>query len=91
MKLNSKKVGTSTSVKVLTITSGGVLIEIEEGEFFLPYSRVPWFKNAPISDVLNVEMSGKHSIRWDKLDVDLEIESLLYPEKYPLVAKYTNS
>jgi hypothetical protein len=88
MKPNSKQVGASTFPKVLTITSGGVLLEIEAGEFFLPYSRVPWFKNASVSDVLNVEMSGKHSIRWNKLDVDLEIESLLYPEKYPLVAKY---
>ena len=88
MKLNSEKVGTSTFVKVLTITSGGILIEIEEGEFFLPYSRVPWFKCASVSDVLNVEMSGKRSIRWNKLDVDLEIESLLHPDKYPLVANY---
>jgi len=89
MKPNSKKVGTSTSVKVLTITSGGILLVIEDREFFLPYSRAPWFKNAPVSEVFNVEMSGKRSIRWNMLDVDLEIESLLYPEKYPLVAKYT--
>ena len=88
MKQNSKKIGTNTFAKVLTITSGGIHIEIDEGEFFLPYSRVPWFKNAPVSDVLNVETRGKHSIRWNKLDVDLEIESLLYPEKYPLVVKY---
>ena len=88
MKSNSKKVGTNTFVKVLTITSGGVLIEIEEGEFFLPFSRVPWFKNAPVSDVLNVKINGKHSIRWNTLDVDLEIESLLHPEKYPLISKY---
>jgi hypothetical protein len=85
MKLNSRKTGKSTFAKVLTITSGGVLLEIEEGEFFLPYSRVPWFKDAPVSDVLDVEMNGKRSIRWNKLDVDLEIESLLHPDKYPLV------
>jgi hypothetical protein len=28
-------------------------------------------------------------IRWENLDVDLEIESLMYPEKYPLVMKRT--
>jgi hypothetical protein len=89
MKPNSRETGISTFAKVLTITSGGVLVEIEEGEFFLPYSRVPWFKNAPVADVLDVRMSGKRSIRWNKLDVDLEVESLLYPDKYPLVAKYT--
>jgi len=49
MKPNSKKVGTNTFAKVLTITSGGVLIEIEEGEFFLPYNRVPWFNIAKYS------------------------------------------
>ena len=88
MKTNSEKIGTSTFAKVLTITSGGVLIAIADGDFFLPYSRVPWFKNASVSDVLDVEMNGKRSIRWNKLDVDLEIESLLHPDKYPLVAKY---
>jgi hypothetical protein len=82
----SKKNGVSTFVKVLTIMQGGIIVEIEDGEFFLPYDKVPWFKNAPVSEVFNVAMSGKRSIRWDSLDVDLEIESLLHPEKYPLVA-----
>ena len=84
----TREIGTNTFAKVLTITSGGVLIEIEDGEYFLPYNRVPWFKNASVSDVLDVQMNGKRSIRWNKLDIDLEIDSLIHPEKYPLVAKY---
>jgi hypothetical protein len=33
------------------------------------------------------KMCGDDSIRWDSLDVDLEIESFLHPEKYPLICK----
>ena len=32
-------------------------------------------------------MSGKNAIEWPKLDVDLEIDSLKHPERYPLIMK----
>jgi hypothetical protein len=32
-------------------------------------------------------MCGDDGIRWNALDVDLEIESLKHPEQYPLVMK----
>jgi hypothetical protein len=34
-------------------------------------------------------MEGNHAIRWDKLDVDLEIDSILHPEKYPVIMNNT--
>jgi hypothetical protein len=87
MRTSLKKNGADTFVKVLAIMPGGVMIEIREGEFFLPYQRNPWFKNAPVSEVFNVKMDGEDSIRWDMLDVELEVESLIHPEKYPLIMK----
>lgn len=44
-------------------------------------------QDAPIRSVLNVRMSGSDAIVWPDLDVDLEIESLRHPERYPLVIK----
>ena len=44
-------------------------------------------KNACIADALDVQMSGRNAIEWPKLDVDLEIESLKHPERYPLIMK----
>lgn len=44
-------------------------------------------QDAPIRDVLNVRMCGKHAIEWPNLDVDLEVESLRHPERYPLVIR----
>ena len=32
-------------------------------------------------------MSGRNAIEWPALDIDLEIERLKHPERYPLVIK----
>ena len=32
-------------------------------------------------------MSGPEAIEWPDLDIDLEIDSLRHPERYPLVIK----
>lgn len=44
-------------------------------------------RTASICDALDVKMSGRNSIEWPRLDVDLEIDSLKYPERYPLIMK----
>lgn len=36
---------------------------------------------------LNVKMSGNDAMEWSDLDVDLEIDSLKHPERYPLIMK----
>jgi hypothetical protein len=87
MQRNLKTNGTNTSVKVLAIVANGITIEAQGNTYFLPYTTNPWFENAKVSDVFNVEPVGKKGIRWNALDVDLAIESIIHPEKYPLIAK----
>ena len=60
---------------------------IGKRDYFLSYNRIPWMQDAPIRSVLNVQMSGPEAIEWPDLDVDLEIESLQHPERYPLIIK----
>ena len=74
-----------TSVAVLMINAQGMLITVQGQDYFLSYNRVPWLRDARISSVLNVRMSGPRAIEWPDLDVDLEIESLRHPERYPLI------
>jgi hypothetical protein len=69
------------------INNQGVMISVAGEDFFLSYNRVPWFKDATIKSVLNVQLSGKNAIEWPELDVDLEIDSLRHPERYPLVMR----
>lgn len=77
----------STSADVLMINDKGIMISVQGQDYFLSYNRVPWMRDATISEVLNVRMSGKNAIEWPKLDVDLEVDSLKHPERYPLIIK----
>ena len=51
----------------------------------MPSEHFPWFKNANIAEILNVELLNKHHLYWPELDIDLELESIKSPETYPLV------
>lgn len=77
----------STSASVLMINAQGIMLSVLGNDYFLSYNRIPWMKDAPIRSVLNVQMSGTEAIEWPDLDVDLEIDSLRHPERYPLVIK----
>ena len=86
MKL--KRVGVSTSqVEVSTISRHGIWLFVKDTEYFLSFDEYPWFRDAKIGDIMKVELLNDHHLRWDTLDVDLELESLTNPENYPLVYK----
>lgn len=86
--MKSSVLGKSTSrAEVLDISKHGVWLFAMEREFFLPFEDYPWFKDAAVSAIYNVKLVHRSHLYWHDLDVDLDIESLLHPERYPLVAK----
>lgn len=87
MKKNLKKNSEDISVRVVSINADGIFINAFGRDYFLSYNRLPWFKNAKVSEILNVSSMGTTAISWNSLDVDIEIDSLNHPEKYPLVIK----
>ena len=87
MQIVSNDNSVNTSASVLMINAQGIMLSVQGCDYFLSYNRVPWMQNAPIRSVLNVQMSGSEAIEWPDLDVDLEIDSLRHPERYPLVIK----
>ena len=87
MQTTSKSNISSTSVDVLMINDKGVMLSVQGQDYFLSYNRVPWMRDATINEVLDVQMSGKNAIEWPKLEVDLEVESLKHPERYPLLIR----
>ncbi len=86
--MKSKSHGQSTSeVEVSHIDAHGFWLCVSNKEYFLPYENYPWFKDARIREVLNVQLLHKHHISWPELDVDLEVDSLENPQQYPLIFK----
>ena len=53
----------------------------------LPFKEFPWFEHATIREVTDVRLEGDDHLHWPALDVDLTLELLAHPERYPLMAK----
>lgn len=80
-----KTPGTNTSeVEVLNISIHGLWLYVKGREYFLSYREYPWFKNARLSEIHNVQLFHDMHLYWPGLDVDLSVNSLEHPEQYPL-------
>ena len=75
---------TISNPEITNISEHGFWILLDKKEYFLPFAKYPWFKDAKISSLINVELLHGHHLHWPELDVDLSIEILDNPERYPL-------
>jgi len=85
MSSEPRGIGTST-VEITNITSHGVWLLAGERELFMPYSDFPFFKDVAVGKILNVEQATPGHFYWPDLDVDLGIETIENPDRFPLVA-----
>ncbi|MCU0574451.1 MAG: DUF2442 domain-containing protein [Syntrophobacteraceae bacterium] len=86
--MKSKVPGTHIlEVEVTNISKHGFWILLGEEEIFLPFRDFPWFETSPVSAILHLEMLGPEHLYWPDLDIDLTVESVRHPEKYPLVSR----
>lgn len=65
----------------------GFWLLIGESERFVSFEAFPWFREASIAELTNVELPSPHHLYWPDLDVDLAVDSLDHPERYPLVSR----
>ncbi|WP_425583062.1 DUF2442 domain-containing protein [Zobellella aerophila] len=77
------------TVQVSRLESEGLWLRINGLEYFLGYDLFPWLRNASESKIYNVESFGENGIRWPDLDVDLTLDIIQHPQRYPLT--YINS
>jgi len=82
----SETPGEST-LEVTDINRHGIWLLAHGREFFLPHEDFPWFEDAKVKDILNVRLEGATHLYWPALDVDLSLEMLEHPERYPLISK----
>ena len=86
--MSSSKHGIPTSgVEVTHVSSHGVWLLADGQELFLSYDDFPWFKDAPIGKIINIEQPAKGHFYWPDLDIDVGLASIEDPENFPLKAK----
>ncbi|MEK6815226.1 MAG: DUF2442 domain-containing protein [Nitrospirota bacterium] len=86
--MKSSALGTNTSpAEVTHISKHGVWLLARGREFFMSHEDFPWFKDAPVGKILNVEEPNPGHFYWPDLDVDLTEEIISHPGRFPLKAK----
>jgi len=85
--MKSAKPGKGTSsVEVTNVSKHGFWLLIADAEQFVPFDQFPWFREATIRQITNVQLPSSHHLHWPELDVDLSGESISHPERFPLVS-----
>jgi hypothetical protein len=74
-------------IEVTNISVHGLWILANDQEFFLSYEDFPWFKEKIIKDITNVQIFENGHMYWPSLDVDLNLEMIENPQRFPLKAK----
>lgn len=85
--MKSLKRGKAISASVENITPFGIWLFVREKEYFLNYEDYPYFEEQTLSSIQNVQLLHGYHLYWPELDVDLEIDNLENPQKYPLKSK----
>jgi len=83
--MSSKTLGRNVpQVEVTNISTNGLWLWAGGKEWFLSYEHFPWFKEVPITKIINVEEPSSGHFYWPDLDVDLSVEIIEHPERFPL-------
>jgi hypothetical protein len=86
--MKSATPGRSTSqAEVTNVSPHGFWLLIRDRELFVSFKEFPWFKEASIAELTRVELPSTHHLHWPDLDIDLAVESIEHPERYPLVSR----
>jgi len=86
--MKSSKRGKNISrPNVTNISEHGFWIFLNNGEYFLSFEQFPWFRDASINQITNVELWHGNHLYWPDLDVDISTHIIEHPERYKLIAK----
>jgi hypothetical protein len=87
--MNSRPGGVNTSLNDLTeitaINAAGFWLLVNDREYFVAFADYPAFRRATVAQIYTMQQRGSDHFYWPDLDVDIELEALEQPERFPLV------
>ena len=73
--------------EITNVSEHGFWIFFKGKEYFLAFEQFPWFKNATVQQISDIQLLHDKHLYWPSLDVDLSFNIIEHPEKYKLIAK----
>jgi hypothetical protein len=75
------------AVEITHVSRHGFWLLLDNEELLVSFVEFPWFREATIDQLLNVERPTADHLHWPQLDLDLSIQSVRDPSAFPLVAR----
>jgi hypothetical protein len=72
---------------VTNVSQHGFWLLINGREQFVPFKQFPWFREVSIGALCNVELPHPGHLNWRDLDIDLAVESVQHPKRFPPVSR----
>ncbi|HRQ64536.1 MAG TPA: DUF2442 domain-containing protein [Xanthomonadaceae bacterium] len=73
--------------EVTNVSGHGFWLLLGAEELFVSFKEFPWFRDATIRAITKVEQPASHHLYWPELDVDIAVESIRDPSRFPLVSR----
>jgi hypothetical protein len=69
------------------VSRRGLWLHLGAERRFLSCQEYPWFRGASRASLAKITQPSPDHLRWPALDVDLSVESIEHPERFPLKAR----
>jgi hypothetical protein len=73
------------TVEITAINATGFWLLVSDREYFVAFADYPDFRRATVSQIYAMQHQSSDHFYWPGLDVDIELEALEQPERFPLV------
>lgn len=77
----------ASAAEVTHVSPHGFWLLLDGQELPVPFADFPWFRQATVGQLFDVEWPAPDHLYWPQLDVDLSVRSLRDPSAFPLVAR----
>ena len=87
MPMKSAMRGAATSApEVIERSDRGFTLRLGAEELFVSFLLFPWFRDVAADALRDVEQPSPQHLYWPILDIDLAVDSIRDPERFPLVS-----
>lgn len=77
----------TSGCEVTHVSTQGLSLRVGEEHLTLSFSDFPWFQRATAIELADVQWPSSDHLYWPQLDIDLSLESIREPERFPLVSR----
>ena len=83
---NISQVEAAVQSQITSIEIDGFWLLTGEEEYFVSFEDYPEFRDAPVKQIFHFDQAFDH-FHWPDLDIDIELDALKHPERFPLKFK----